>query len=108
MKKIFKIRHAGNIYGEKFIEYTCTNASGKQVLFRVTIYGKGKEIVFDRDVLDVSVALDGSYINYGISRPEDIEDIFKHQHYQKECEVKRYQINDGNFEIYLKPKKGWN
>ena len=102
MKRIFKIRHTGTIDGDKFIEYTCTNTSGKQVLFRVTVYGKGKEIVFNRDVLDVSVDLDNSYIIYSISRPEDIEDIYKHQSYRKECDVKRYQINDGSFEIYLR------
>ena len=96
-KRIFKIRHTS--YGDhgKCVEYECKNGSNKQVRFKLVIYGKGKEVILNASVVEVSVAEDYSWFTYDYGADA----------YIVPREVKRYEINDNEFHIYLKSKWIW-
>ena len=106
-KRIFKIRHAcwGN-HG-KCIEYECKNGSHKQVRFKLIVYGKGRELLLNASVVGVSVAEDYSWFTYTYGDPNFPHDYHFMDSYIVPRKVKRYEINDNEFHIYLKSKWDW-
>lgn len=98
MKRSFRVHHGMIMDIGHVIEYQCYNASGRQLPFQLTVFGTYKKVEFCEDVYEVGIAHDKSFYTFEKSPVIELHG----GGYLINKNVKRYEIGDGEINIYLK------